>query len=401
MRDDLIGLLEKADLALGSSRGVIDVAILDPLIDAVKAVRTRLAYPEDVLVVALVGGTGSGKSSLFNVLADEELVEVGGIRPTTSHPAAAAPASAGDSLSGYLDRLGIVERHIYEGSGLCLIDLPDMDSVEIDHRHRVDEMLPLVDVVLWVTDPEKYRDARLHHGYLQPLSPYSDQFIFVMNQIDRLSPTQADEVSRDLAAALKTDGLDEVAVIPTAAAPPSGPPNGIDRLFAALETKRERREILYGKLLTDLAETSRALTKEIGTALDFDTRADNAVSAAADLLSEGDAPAAVNTLTGFLDRVAADSETLTADVIEHLAADVATHLDRIQREVGETLPERQGWFRRRRVEKKPPNVEQIRALLNEAVIRPARAVLARRALAIASISELAVEVESLRNRPGH
>jgi hypothetical protein len=48
MRDRLVDLLEKADLALGSAAGVVDDEELAPLIDSVRAVRTRLAYPEDV-----------------------------------------------------------------------------------------------------------------------------------------------------------------------------------------------------------------------------------------------------------------------------------------------------------------------------------------------------------------
>ena len=143
MRERLTVLLEKADLALGSASGVIADDTLAPLIDSVRGVRTRLAYPEDVLVVALAGGTGSGKSSLFNAICEEELVDVGGVRPTTSKPAAAVPAGVGSSMDGYLDQLGIVTRHTHDGAKLCLLDLPDTDSVELEHRYRVDALLPV------------------------------------------------------------------------------------------------------------------------------------------------------------------------------------------------------------------------------------------------------------------
>ncbi|HEY7824959.1 MAG TPA: hypothetical protein VIG24_19120, partial [Acidimicrobiia bacterium] len=134
MRDRLIGLLEKADLALGSAAGVIEDRTLEPLIESVRAVRTRLSYPEDVLVAALAGGTGSGKSSLFNALCEADLVDVGGVRPTTSRPAAAVPVSVGAGMDGYLDRLGVEERHTHLGARICLLDLPDTDSVEVEHR---------------------------------------------------------------------------------------------------------------------------------------------------------------------------------------------------------------------------------------------------------------------------
>lgn len=396
MRDRLVGLLEKADLALGSSRGVLEEETLARLIDAVTSVRTRLVYPEHVLVVALAGGTGSGKSSLFNALAGAELVDVGGIRPTTSHPAAAVPATAGDSIDGYLDRLGIDERYVYEDGLECLVDLPDTDSVEVEHRHRVDVMLPLVDVVVWVTDPEKYRDARLHHDYLRPLSPYSNQFIFVMNQIDRLPPTQVDLVCDDLVTALEADGAGDQTVIPIAAAPSSGPPIGLGLLSAALDSKRDNRTALYGKLLTDIAITSLTLADEAGAGLDFDARAAAAVAAAANSLKDGDAPGAVASLTGLLDSIAVESGSPTAAKIEQVTAGVAAHVDRIHAQLRETAPaKRKGWLRGRHHED-PLDTARARALLSEAVIRPARAVLARRALAIASIADLALEVDRLR-----
>jgi energy-coupling factor transporter ATP-binding protein EcfA2 len=400
MRDDLLSLLEKADLAVASCQGVIDEETLAPLTLAVNAVRTRLAYPDEVLVVALAGGTGSGKSSLLNALAGEELVDVGGVRPTTSSPTAAVPTASQGSLDGYLDRLGIADRLVHQGSGLCLIDLPDMDSVELDHRHRVDAMLPLVDVVIWVTDPEKYRDARLHHDYLRPMAPYSDQFVFVMNQIDRLTAAQAEEVCHDLAVALEEDGISPVQVIPTAALPRRGPPMGIDWLRNALQAKRSGRAGLYAKLLTDLATTSEALEAEVGPVVNFDERAGIAVKAAAELLSAGDTPGAIAELTRFLDSMAEETGAAIGTKLQQLSADVVSHVDRVEAELAESKPpaERKGLFRRRQRGETATDADRAMALLSEAVVRPARAMLAPRALALASIAELAVEVEAQRSR---
>ena len=50
--------------------------------------------------------------------------------------------------------------------GLVLLDLPDFDSRRLEHRVEADRVLELVDVFVWVTDPQKYADARLHHDYL-------------------------------------------------------------------------------------------------------------------------------------------------------------------------------------------------------------------------------------------
>ena len=393
MRDRIIGLLEKADLALASTTGVIDEESLTPLVETVRAVRTRIAYPEDALVVAIAGGTGSGKSSLFNVLCGEELVDVGGMRPTTSHPAAAVPKRLEGAFDGYLDSLEIEERHTSSQDLLCLIDLPDTDSIEVDHRLRVDAVLGLVDLVVWVADPEKYRDARLHDDYLRPLAAYSEQFVFVMNQVDRLSPAESEEVCHDLAEALANDGLGEVEVIPVAASPASGPPIGIERLRAVLHGKD--RDVLFGKLLTDLSGTASALQERAGASLDFDSRAAVAVQAAADSLAAESQSEAVGALTEFLDTIEDETGGPLAERIAMHAAEVPAHVRRVAGEV-EPAPARRGWGARR-AKQQPFDVDRARILLSEAVIRPVRALLAKRALALAAIAELRLDIEAARS----
>lgn len=401
MREDLIDLLERADLALASSAGVIEEAKLAPLIKAVGAVRTRLAYPEDILVVALAGGTGSGKSSLFNAFCGEELVDVGGVRPTTSLPAAAVPAAVGSAMDGYLDSLGVEQRHSYQGTTICLLDLPDTDSVETEHRHRVDAVLPLVDLVVWVTDPEKYRDARLHHEYLKPMSAYAGQFLVVLNQVDRLQPDQVEQVAADLSAALREDEMEDPGVIVMAAAPPVGPPLGLDEFMDTLQERTADRAALYEKLLTDLAETSYRLHGEAGTGLDFDVRANDTIGIAAEALVGGHPDEATDALSGFLESLVTETGGVTATRIGSVAAAVPAHVMRIEKELSRPeLPTRRRWWRRPQPTDNPSQgADQARALLSESVVRPVRATLARRAVAVAAVAELAVAVESLRNKP--
>jgi GTP-binding protein EngB required for normal cell division len=395
MRDRLTDLLEKADLAIASSAGVVDHADLAPLIDSVRGMRMRLAYPEDILVVALAGGTGSGKSSLFNAIAGEELVDVGGVRPTTARPAAAAPSSAAASLDGYLDRLGVEERYslVAEG-GLCLLDLPDTDSVELGNRFQVDALLPMVDVVVWVVDPEKYNDARLHHDYLRPLAAYSEQFVFVLNQVDRLSEDQVGQVAKDLKQALSSDGIGAPRVVATSAAPPAGPPIGIDELVQALEQKREEGHALYEKLVTDLVSTTKVLSESTGRPIAFDDRAAPVLERATREVMTSEFDSAVAELTALVEEVAGEVGGPAGEKIERLAGDIPRHVLRIG---AETEPEgrRRRWFARRG-QKPDRDPDQVRSSLNEAILRPVRAVLAQRALAQAAVTELAVEVHSLR-----
>ena len=71
-----------------------------------------------------------------------------------------------------LDWLEVPRRHRHAPEpaldGLVLLDLPDHDSVKLEHRLEVDRLVGLVDVLVWVLDPEKYADAAVHDRYLAP-----------------------------------------------------------------------------------------------------------------------------------------------------------------------------------------------------------------------------------------
>lgn len=395
MRDRLNSLLHKADIAVASCSGVVGADDLEPVIESVRAVRTRLSCPDDVLVVALAGGTGSGKSSLFNALIGEEKADVGGSRPTTSEPEAAVPAEREADLSPYLDLLRVRRRHVYESRDLCLIDLPDMDSVVIEHRHRVDAILPLVDVVTWVTDPEKYRDLRIHHEYLKPLASYRDQFVFVLNQIDRLSNAQSVTLVEDLKLALGEDGIEDADVLPVAASPVAGPPIGIDDLRRVLMEKTSDRDRLYSKLLADVGNAARHMAARVGESVAFDTEAASIVEQASGQVVDGDVAGATETLTGFLDGVAEVVGGQTRVRLELLTGDVPQHTQRIS---DQTTPAEGGRWRRRKAET-VRDPETVRRLIEESVIRPARALLAKREVSIDAIADLISDVENLQSTP--
>ena len=124
----------------------------------------RLSFVGDHTVVALAGATGSGKSSLFNALSQTTLAIPGVIRPTTSKPMACV---WGETLPDeLLDWLDVSTRHLIAGGhhhldGLVLMDLPDHDSTEVSHRLTVDRLVTMVDMLVWVVDPQKYADAAL------------------------------------------------------------------------------------------------------------------------------------------------------------------------------------------------------------------------------------------------
>lgn len=215
-------LLAALDVAGG--RVPVDVARDVRMIAA--RVRERLALGVDQTVVALAGGTGSGKSSLFNAIAGLEFAEVGVKRPTTSQVTACVWGSDGGPL---LDWLGVgssdrIEREsALDGEreaplrGLVLLDLPDHDSVAPEHREVVDRVIPLADLLVWVVDPQKYADDALHTGYLQRLVGHEASMVVVLNQVDTLPVEVRGELADDLRRLLTEDGLTGVGVLQVSA----------------------------------------------------------------------------------------------------------------------------------------------------------------------------------------
>lgn len=201
--------LDRLGEAIDAAR-ILDLPIADA--EAVRDEATqRLGFPADTYVLALVGGTGVGKSSLLNALAGSAVSQASARRPTTQAPVAWIPRAAHDDLAPLLDWLGIgsadVREHDEPALGnVAIVDLPDLDSIEPDHRRRVEAALPRVDAVVWVTDPEKYHDAVLHDDFLRRWIPRLDRQVVVLNKVDRLQADNAQRVRRDLERELATEG---------------------------------------------------------------------------------------------------------------------------------------------------------------------------------------------------
>lgn len=404
MHDALVGLLDKVDTAVAESAGALRRPELESVAALARDTRMRLSYPESIVVVALAGGTGSGKSSLVNAIAGEEVALTGGIRPMTSEPLALVPADGAGALTGYLDELDITDRVEHHGpSWLCLLDLPDNDSVEVGHRHRVDSLLPRVDMVVWVTDPEKYRDAVLHHRYVTAMSGHQDQFLFVLNQIDRLDPEDAVVVADDLTRALREDGIREPKVIATAASPVAGPPNGVDLLIGALEAAVERRQAVNRKALADLATASSRLVTSASTshAVDFEKQWAEEVASAVDLAIAGRAAGGGHDLAEYVAQLGSEMGGETQHRLQDLAIETHGAFLRCVGAQGSTTGKPRSWIRRRRRDVGPDeeqNRENLMASVDVEVGRPIREVLVQRGRANAAITDLALALGDLERR---
>jgi len=233
----------------------------------VAKVEQRTALVGGRTVVALAGATGSGKSSLFNALVGEDVAAVGVRRPTTSTPTAAVWGE--EPVGELLDWLGVGTRHHVADDdggqlgtldGLVLLDLPDLDSTELTHRAEAARVLELVDLFVWVTDPQKYADARLHDDHVRALATHEAVTMVVLNQGDRLSPAEVDTCRDDLARLMALDGVPHAAVLATSAV--TG--DGVDELRQRLANAVAARTAARARLAADVRAVAGSLSTHVG-----------------------------------------------------------------------------------------------------------------------------------------
>lgn len=228
----------------------------------VDKVRERNSLVGGHTVVALAGATGSGKSSLFNALVGADIARVGQRRPTTSTPTAAVWGT--EPAGALLDWLSVGTRHQVaepgDLDGLVLVDLPDFDSRESAHREEAQRILELVDVFVWVTDPQKYADAVLHDDYLAVLRDYGAVTIVVLNQVDRLPSGGEEQIAADLARLLERDGLQQHEVIGTS----TRTGVGLDALRSRLHDAVEHSDAARHRLGADLRTAAGGLLDSVG-----------------------------------------------------------------------------------------------------------------------------------------
>ncbi len=254
--------LTALDAAAHAARGRLDDDLVDRAESVVRRGAGRLAISGDHTVVALAGATGSGKSSTFNALTGTDLSAVGVRRPTTA--TTTGVVFGGADASELLDWLVVPRRHRATGDsdldGLVLLDLPDHDSTEVAHHLEVDRLVQLVDLLVWVLDPQKYADAALHERYLRPLATHRDVMIVVLNHIDEVAPVERGRMVEDLERRLAEDGLDGVPVLAASATVGDGMPE----LRALVARRVKEKRAAAARLSADVTAVARDLQEQNG-----------------------------------------------------------------------------------------------------------------------------------------
>ena len=236
---DLPARLEALAAAVELAEGRLDQESVAFAGHVVAKAEARLRHGTTHTLVALLGATGSGKSSVANAMVGSEVATTGVRRPTTSSTLACIWGP--DDAGALLDWLEVPNRHQVAGSesldGLVLLDVPDHDSVALAHREEMERIAEHADVLIWVTDPEKYADKAMH-DYLARLSGHGAVMALVLNKIDLLSADEADACRADLGRLLERAGLGEAPIVALSATSGTGWPDLGEVLAEAVEHKQ-------------------------------------------------------------------------------------------------------------------------------------------------------------------
>jgi GTP-binding protein EngB required for normal cell division len=278
-----VGLLEKA---VSAARGHLDESVVAAAETVVTRARERGSLAPGTTVAALLGATGSGKSSLLNAVVGDTVARVAPTRPTTDHPQAVTFAPGPDgagATSDLLDWLGVTDRIARppgprpigttgpkkarpsapadaDSAGLVLLDLPDIDSTVAAHRDLAASLAERVDVLVWVLDPQKYADAVVHREFLAPMSRHADVTLVVLNHADTLGADSRAAVTADLRRILAEDGLGDVPVLLASAR--TG--EGVHELVAALGRQARSQVAAHARLTADVRTAADALAEAAG-----------------------------------------------------------------------------------------------------------------------------------------
>ncbi len=174
----------------------------------------RLDEPDAPVVAAVVGPSGTGKSTIVNSLANDRISEVGPLRPTTRSPVLWAHRDHGgrywsEFVARVREKVGpTVEVVIGDDEltkQLTVIDTPPSEFVAASGRRPAVDALALADLCVFVTSPSRYADISAW-DFLREIRWRGVPMLFVLNRL----PSDREEavaLLNDFASRLHSNGL--------------------------------------------------------------------------------------------------------------------------------------------------------------------------------------------------
>ena len=218
------------------------------------------AMPQPMLV-AIVGGSGVGKSQLFNTLIErEEASPVSADRRCfTDRPIVAANPADRPRIN-WLDQLGARYIDVPTMNELVLIDTPDLNGDVPGHAQIARQVIEQSDLVLFVTIPDERADYDLLHELDQ--AKHRQRWLFVMNKIDR-EPARLGEIQRDFDRRLKQLGLAADEKVRFTVSATDARQYDLPRLRDQLFRTRPAREVKLSRLELTLGHAQHAVDKDV------------------------------------------------------------------------------------------------------------------------------------------
>jgi len=274
----------------------------------------RLRRSAAPVLVALVGSTGAGKSTLINSIVGRQVSATGIRRPTTNSPVLAChPEDAGwfaeNNFLPTLPRVrqeglarpgrdGLLVLAAAEGTpkGVALLDTPDIDSVVEAHHAFAYQFLDASDLWLLVTSASRYADATVW----QMLQHARDRGASLGIVLSRVPPGSRSELVDHFTAMLESNGVGraDCFVVPetrvTDGMLPPDVSEPVRAWLAEVATREDRRVAVLTQTMSGVLGTFRTLVPalaayaeaQLGLRSDLRSKAAGPYLAAAEAIDE-------------------------------------------------------------------------------------------------------------------
>jgi hypothetical protein len=248
----------------------------------------RLRESGSPVLVALVGSTGAGKSTLVNSIVGKQVSNTGIRRPTTNSPVLASHPTEVDWFAENVflptlprvrqqglampGRDGLLVLATSEGMppGMALLDTPDIDSVVQAHYEFAHQFLDASDLWLFMTTASRYADAAVW----ELLQYGRDRGASLGIVLSRVPPGAAPQLTEHFDAMLAANGLGDAQrfviteTVLTDGRLPAESYGPIKEWLEDTAAREDRRVAVLTQTMSGVLDTFRTRVPELATALE-------------------------------------------------------------------------------------------------------------------------------------